>query len=100
VSVEVAPGEPIRATSRCGDPPAEIVFDTGCSLVGVRTRTEPVKIAAVVPVFDATGHVKRGSDGSAEVHETILERERCFLEADAADAAGKKRTFTRAPTDG
>jgi hypothetical protein len=94
-TVDVAPGEPVRTTSRCGDPPTDLVFDAGCSLVGVRTRTDSERTPERVPVFRADGHVDRAPDGGALTVERIVSRDVEVLEAECATGEGPPRKWTR-----
>jgi len=94
VTMEVAPGEPIRTISPCGDPPTDLTFDTGCSLVGVHTKVEREKFTARVPHFQADGRVERGADQSPVSVERTLERDRRVFEAMATTGDGKPLTWT------
>jgi hypothetical protein len=94
-AVDVAPGEPIRTTSACGEPPADVVFDAGCRLVGVRTRGSSEAATVRVPGFDADGRVNRAPDGNAVLVERSVTREFEILEAEGTTDEGPPRTWTR-----
>jgi hypothetical protein len=99
-TADVAPGEPVRTTSRCGEPPTDLVFDAGCSLIGVRTRTDSELTPEHVPVFRADGHVDRAADGTAVLVPRIVSRAVEVLEAECATGEGPPRKWTRRTTRG
>jgi len=98
--VDVAPGEPVSTTSRCGAPPTDLLFDAGCALVGVRTRTDSERTPERVPVFRADGHVDRAADGSPVLVDRIVSREVEVLEAECATGEGPPRKWTRRSSGG
>jgi hypothetical protein len=99
-TVDVAPGEPVRTTSRCGVPPTDLVFDAACSLVGTRTRTDTERTAERVPTFRADGHVDRSDDGSPVLVDRIVSRPVEVLEAECATGEGPPKKLTRRTTGG
>jgi hypothetical protein len=99
-SVDVAPGEPVRTTSRVGAPPTDVTFDAACSLVGVRTRTDVERTPERVPTFRDDGRIDRAADGGPVLVDRIVSRPVAVIEAECATGEGPPKKWTRRASGG